>query len=434
MLLRFSVTNNSSIADEQELLLTASNLSGEEADLLLSSAIPKISVLPSILIYGPNASGKSNLLAALQTMADMVSNGHVGRGPNSALPYDPFRLDDDWKQRCTTLECDFVIENTRYCYSFSYIHDHINHEKLTVSTGGGTSILFSRSGQEFHFGRKLTGGLKAIREITRLNSLFVSAAAQNNHELLTKIYTFFDSISFERASAPTAAHANIRISREFKNSISQKVISFLSNIGTGVVGYHTKEIEISDDFKEKSSKLNEALKSIFPSEFSEGIIKSIGDSPNNRFELGHRGKDGSTVFLSLQDESEGTLRLLTSLPSIFSCLEVGGILVLDEVDASLHTLAADFIMALFAHKESNPRGAQLLATTHDTNLLDSDHLRRDQVWFAEKDREGKTKIYPLSDFKPRKNESMEKGYLQGRFGAIPRGSISNIVRQYEGSI
>ena len=431
MLLRFSVTNFASIADEQELLLTASNLSGDEADLLYSPILPKHGVLPSILIYGPNASGKSNLLSALQTMADMVENSHLKGGPKSSLPYDPFRLDEEWKKRPTSFEMEFILSGLRYSYSFSFHSEHVEHEKLTVNSGAGASVLYTRTGQDFVFGRKLTGGLKLIKEITRANSLFVSAAAQNNHDLLTKVYNYFCSISFESVTAPDAFSAQMRISTEFKHSISQKVISFLSNIGTGVVEYRAVDLDFTDEHKERSKKLSDALKSAFSSAFGRDIEFPLDDGPGKMIELGHQGKDGATVFLSLDDESAGTRRLLTTLPGIFKSLETGGILVLDEVDASLHTLAADLVMALFAHKETNPLGAQILATTHDTNLLDSEHLRRDQVWFAEKSREGKTQVYPLSDFKPRKSESMEKGYLQGRYGAIPRGSISKLIRQNE---
>ncbi len=431
MLLRFSVSNFASIADEQELLLTATSLSGDGVDLLYSPIIPRHAVLPSILIYGPNASGKSTLLSALQMMVGMVENSHQKGGPKSKLPYDPFKLEDVWKGSPTSFELEFILSDLRYCYSFAFLEDQITAEKLTVNSGGGTSLLFSRSGTSFVFGRKLTGNLKSISGITRPNSLFLSAAAQNNHELLTRVHGYLTSFSFENSTSPAAINAQMRISNEFNHRISEKVISFLSNIGTGVVSYQAVDTDETEEQRERSKKFNDALKAAFSSAFGNEFEFPDDDIPRKKIELGHQAKDGEIVYLSLDDESAGTRRLLTTLPAIFRSLETGGLLILDEVDASLHTLAADLVMALFAHKVTNPLGAQIIATTHDTNLLDSMNLRRDQVWFAEKTFDGKTRLYPLSDFKPRKGENMERGYLQGRYGAIPRGSIAKLIQRSE---
>jgi AAA15 family ATPase/GTPase len=136
-------------------------------------------------------------------------------------------------------------------------------------------------------------------------------------------------------------------------------------------------------------------------------------------QLGRSNFDGEIEFFDLQDESTVTIRLLSFLGPIFKALDAGTVVIVDEIDTSLHTLACEQIIALFQSPKTNPKGAQLIATTHDTNLLNPDTLRRDQVWFTEKDETGSTRLYPLTDYKPRKAENLERGYLQGRYGGIP---------------
>ena len=136
-------------------------------------------------------------------------------------------------------------------------------------------------------------------------------------------------------------------------------------------------------------------------------------------ELEHRGIHGNQSHFPLHLESAGTLRLLSALPKILGVLKKGGLIIVDELDLSLHTQAAEKLLRLFCDKSCNPHGAQILATTHDTNLLESHCLRRDQVWFVSKDQFGATEIYPLTDIKTRSSDNIERGYLQGRFGATP---------------
>ncbi|RMF70164.1 MAG: ATP-binding protein [Alphaproteobacteria bacterium] len=149
-------------------------------------------------------------------------------------------------------------------------------------------------------------------------------------------------------------------------------------------------------------------------------------------QFAHHGKGGRKVFFEIEDESDGTLRLLTLLDPVFTALETGGSVIIDELEASLHTEAASAILRLFLSKKTNPHGAQLIATTHNTNLLNTEELRRDMVWFVEKDEEGASHLYPLSDFRTRKEWNIERGYLQGRFGAIPFcGGVERLIGELE---
>jgi AAA15 family ATPase/GTPase len=204
-------------------------------------------------------------------------------------------------------------------------------------------------------------------------------------------------------------------------------LRFLETAQTGVVGYRAK----TEDAPLKGREFRSKFKAIL-SEFMEVPADELELADQSvTVQMAHRSKTGELVYLDLDDESEGTRRLLGLLCPAFEVLNEGGVMVVDELDASLHTHACELLLGLFASPTTNPKGAQLIATTHDTNLLASAHLRRDQVWFTEKDQEGATHLYPLTDFRTRKSDNLERGYLQGRFGAIPfAGKASELLSAF----
>ena len=173
-----------------------------------------------------------------------------------------------------------------------------------------------------------------------------------------------------------------------------------------------------------------ALTNIFEETTGTPVLDGIavdGTRPALRF--AHRRCDGADVNFTADMESDGTRRLLYMLAPVFHALDNGTLLIVDELNAHLHTQVCEAVLALFSSPETNPKGAQLIATTHDTNLLRSPYLRRDQVWFAEKDRDGATHLFPLTDIRTRKGDNLEKGYLQGRYGAVPyAGSVRDLLK------
>ena len=176
---------------------------------------------------------------------------------------------------------------------------------------------------------------------------------------------------------------------------------------TGIVGHRLREVTLDESSRQLMSKLAEL-----------GV-----KTPPERMdvlELAHRRSDGEDVYFELERESAGTRRLVVVLTQAFDALDSGTLLVVDELDAGLHTAAAQAVLDLFCARQTNPNGAQLIATTHDTNLLAASNLRRDQVWFAKKTRDGATRTYPLTDIRTRKGDNLERGYLQRRYGAAPR--------------
>lgn len=410
MLLRFGVSNHYSIRDSQELSFSASPLKEQQEKLIACAAVPTKHVLPSAVIYGANASGKSSLIHAIDTMRRMVLRSQTQWESDGGIPRHPFKLDEDSPQSPSHFDIDFFIDGVRYQYGFEASDTEFESEWLYAFPKSHRQTLFERTGSEFRFGRGLKGQNRVIASLTRPNSLFLSAAAQNDHEQLSKVFGYFRSFRAIRSIAVPEEMVSSRLSEE---DLDNRVIDFLGNIDTGVIDYRQKESELPEDILE----IQQELFAIF--------AKRVGGEPPEvkdklvTIELAHRGRGGEPFYLELESESTGTRRLLVVLDLAFRALDEGAPLFIDELDASLHTHAAEAVLKLFSSRETNPNGAQLIATTHDTNLLDSSLLRRDEIWFIQKDAEGATQLYPLTDIRTRWNDNFEKGYLQGRYGAVP---------------
>ena len=421
MLIHFSAENHLSIRDRQELSLAASALKDVETGIIACDAAPNGQILPTAVIYGANASGKSNVVAAFSFVCQAVLSSHNRGEPGGEVPRVPFALDPKFSKRPSTFDVDFVVEGTRYHYGFQCSDKEFTEEWLLAFPSGRRRMLFERDGAEFNFGRGLRGRNKIIADLTRPNSLFLSAAAQNDHELLTSIADFFRSIKFDLTIDVPGVMASVHLK---EGEIDKRVIEFLKRVGAGIVDYRRHEEKIPEEFQKFNRAIVSAVRSVVEDkdkdkELWDQISEIEKDGKRVNIQLAHIGVDGMPIYFDLDRESAGTRRLLILLSEVFGALDDGTLLVVDELDASLHTLACEAVLSLFSSPSTNPKGAQLIATTHDTNLLSSSTLRRDQVWFTEQDADGATVVYPLSDIRSRKGDNIEKGYLQGRYGAIP---------------
>ncbi len=415
MLLRFSARNHLSIRDAQELSMTASSLRDADAGLISCDAAPDGRLVPAAVIYGANASGKTNLLSALRFMRRAVLLSHSQGEPDGGVPRKPFALDPGCTEAPSSFDADFVITNVRYHYGFTATNDAFASEWLYSFPNNRRLVLFERNGAEFKFGRALKGKNRLIAELTRPNSLFVSAAAQNDHEELSKISRYFRSIRSDHDVFVSGFDARRHLA---KNDVDRRTIAFLQKIETGIVNVRRQETNVGEEVRLMRKELGQVLSKFVKSASPDSSIVDDLDMKVS-IQLSHRGKDGLETFFELERESAGTRRLLVLLGPVFRSLDEGSVLVIDELNASLHTQACEAVLTLFSRHDTNPKGAQLITTTHDTNLLRSPILRRDQVWFTEKDSNGATHIYPLTDIRTRQGDNIEKGYLQGRFGALP---------------
>ena len=414
MLLRFSVSNHLSIRDPQELLFSTSAPQGGNDDLIPCSAAPEGAVLPLALIYGANASGKSNLVEAIHFMRRMVLNSHSKGEPGGGVPVQPFRLHNAHHHAPSRFEIDFVVDGMRYHYGFEASDKAFEQEWLYAFPGARPQLWFDRSGDKFRFGRELKGQKRIVADMVRPNSLLVSVGAQNDQAQLSKVYTYFRSIGGVQILAPGAqALANLLPTA---GTLDSRVIDFLKDIRTGVVDYRVNELELSPRTQEFTRKLATVIRETF----GPDVLGSDFERDQKvALELGHRANGDEIIYFELEAESAGTRRLLVILSSAFDAIDAGTLLCIDEVNASLHTQASEALLQRFCSRKHNPEGAQLIATTHDTNLLTSPALRRDEIWLTEKDDEGATHLYPLTDIETRVGDNLEKGYLQGRYGAVP---------------
>lgn len=410
MLIRFRVENYRSINEPQELSFVAAPLT-EFTEKLMHSPQLEVDLLRVVGIYGANASGKSTLLNALKFMKTAVLDSHRSWKPKADIPRQPFLLDVKKSKAPSLFEIDFLIDDSRYTYGFTLDSTDVLEEWLHAYPQGKIQKWFVRRVSEsdkFTFSRLLSGENKSVQALTRNNSLFLSAAAQNNHPKLTPVFEWFnDSLDFidDRADLNTATAQQCR-TPEFLAGITK----IMKSADLGITGIDIDEDKWSNDLEEMIERVfgdnPEQLQSMKASRFHPTLRHGVE-------------ADRDDVRLPFSDESRGTQALFGLAGSIVKRLAHGGVLCVDELDASLHPLMAVEIVKMFNDPKSNPNNAQLLFNTHDTNILESADLRRDQIWFTEKDKTGATHLYSLTDYKARKEENIKRGYLQGRYGAIP---------------
>ena len=414
MLLRMGVSNYLSIAERQEISLVASKLKGPEGALIDVPGGSELKALPSAVIYGANASGKTNFIKAFRFMKQVVLYSHRRGDPDGGVPRISFGLNPDLADEPTQIDADFIVNDIRYQFGFECDDHAFTAEWLYAFPEGKRRKIFERSGNDVEFGPSFKGPKKVLVDLMRPNSLFLSTATQNDHDVLTEIVSFFKNSRFNSAVSVAAEMLNSTIK---KSQIDERTIKFLELIGTGVTGFKISDVDIPDNVR----AFTQEIKSLARKHMGDGIQFETTKENGKHvlLELQHKGTPNSQFFFSLERESSGTRRLILILNDIFKSLDEGSLTIVDELDASLHTFAAEQILKLFADKEINKHGAQIICTTHDTNLLGSCVLRRDQVWLCEKDEVGASSVFPLSDKKSRPNDNFEQGYLEGRYGGIP---------------
>jgi len=422
MLLRMGVSNYLSIAERQEISLVATKLKGPEDSLLEVPGSGDLKALPSAVIYGANASGKTNFIKAFRFMKNVILYSHRRGDPEGGVPRIAFGLNPDLAAKPTQVDADFIIDGVRYQYGFECDDDAFTSEWLYAFPEGKRRKLFERSGSDVDFGQSFKGPKKILVDLMRPNSLFLSTATQNDHEELTKIVSFFYRSGFNSAVSVAAEMLN----NTFKKSqIDARSIKFLELIGTGITGYRLSDVNVPANV----IAFTKEIQSLARKHMGDGLNIEVSEENEKHvsIELSHKGQSEEQCFFSLERESSGTRRLLLILNSIFKSLDEGSLVIVDELDASLHTFAAEQIIKLFSDRNINRLGAQLICTTHDTNLLSCPILRRDQVWFCEKNEVGASSIFPLSDIKSRPSDKFEQGYLEGRYGGIPySGNIKSL--------
>ena len=426
MLIEFRVANYRSIGDEQVLSLVPASKQKEHSENIIQKG--KHQALNAVAIYGANASGKSNLLKAMGVLEKLI-NFSARSSSTTKLPYDPFLLREDWINKPTFFELVFLIAEDRYRYGVEFNQNEIVSEWLFRKSVGREVNLFQRSQDTIDVSSGFKGSSKTIDaaiEATRDNALFLSTCDMLNIEEAKKIlhwfqkYIIIDGLNTENEAIKT-------ISLWDDQEYRQKIKEYFTSLNFGIIDLDitTQDLDLS------------GLPEQIPNEFKNFLINKLTGAKKYTVYSTHRiydsqcqeTKNVETWELG-RNESPGTQKAFELSGPILWTLMNGGILIIDEIEGKLHPIMTLHTINMFLNNKTNPNQAQLIFVTHDTNLLSYANLRRDQIYFTEKNPWESTEFYSLSDFiymgkkngiseKERPDTDKEKRYFEGRYGAIP---------------
>jgi len=422
----FRVANHRSIRDEQELLL-------------LPVYDKNRTVVPVAAIFGANASGKSNLLNALRFMRTAVRASYAEWEPGGSIPRQPFRLVPGRADEPSVYVVDLDLADVRHVYGFVIDDDQVREEWLFAYPHGRRRTLFQRNENNIRLGSTLPdhrSRTETLAGLTRKNALFLSAAAHANQQEVLPVYDWFRG----GLGVPSGGKPNswVRtLARRLQGAESEKRVVVdlirLANLGISDV----TAIEVGNVIIEGGGGLR-----LLDIKLSSGV--NLAETVDLAPERGRYGAEPSVTLLfeqgrhreslGLGDQSEGTRAWMTLLMDVLEALDKGSLLIIDEIDTSLHPRLTARLIELFQDVRTNPRSAQLVFATHDASLLGTSFgrevLARDQIWFVEKDADGATTLFPLTDFHPRKEENTERRYLGGSYGAVPAVFSDSLVDGY----
>jgi uncharacterized protein len=428
MLIEFTVSNFRSIHQPITLSLEATN---QEENLQNIFNAGDYRLLRSAAIYGANASGKSNVIRALGFMRNFVRKSFTKLEPGEETNVERFVLHTDARQQPASFQLIFLLDGIRYRYGFELDEKRVHSEWLYRTVQRETR-LFVREEQEFDINTSLKKEAAGIQEKTRENALFLSTLAQFNSALSKSIVGWFRKDLGGISGLNDKEYAGYTVGRIEENELfRQRVRNLLQMADVGIQDLEVRKLPLN--IADVPEEVRDFIKSI-----AEKRGESSDEITLNEVKTLHPiySDDGMQVEqarLDMDDESEGTQKFFHMLGPIFDTLENGKILVVDELDARLHPHLTRELVRLFNDPATNPHNAQLIFATHDAGLLGECLLRRDQVWFTEKNRLGATELYSLADFKERADAAFDTRYLKGRYGGIPftSGLHSYVEQQFK---
>ncbi len=410
MLIEFNAANVLSFKDNARLSMVASSDDALEDSNTFSE--DNLKLLKSAVIYGANASGKSNLLAAMHFMRHMVINSSKDTQTNEEIDIDSFKLSSACEGKPSSFEIVFICSSGKYRYGFEVDRNNVHSEWLFNIPKTREAELFIREGNSFKVNKLRFKEGKDLEEKTRDNALFLSVCAQFNGNVSKNILTWFRNFRFIH-SVNEAGPLGLTVDM-LKEPERKKRIMAMTNIA---------DLGI-DDLRGRKEKITlEKLPTDMPDELKKeliatGMMEIEMKTVHRKYGLKNEVV-GDVIFDLDENESSGTRRYLSMVGAILDTLDNGRILVIDELDARLHPLLTRSIVSLF-NSPANRSKAQIIFASHDTGLLDKELFRRDQIWFTEKDRYGATSLYSMIELKGvRKEASFSKDYILGKFGAIP---------------
>jgi len=396
MLLNFRVSNFRSINEMVELSMVPSDL--KNSVNIIKKTNPEANknkdyyALTSVAIYGPNASGKSNIIRALDEFQRFIKKSTDNKPNDSISLYNPFKLNTESLTNPSSFSIDLLINNVLYTYSLEIFEKEIYNESLFFFPKGIRVKVFERDGQKIIKGNGYEGIFETIKQRTNENQLFLGKAALENVELARRVYQKIDSFFILTTDT---LHSN-----EFNKSFSRLIFN--------------ESKEWQNLLKLSKSLIQKIDVQVVDFNENDGKVKTF-----------HLNDLGEKIEFEFEEESSGTQRVISFIPAVILMLKMGKTLIADEFERSLHPEIAQYILSLFNNPEVNVNGSQFIFATHDTTLLSPENnLRRDQINLVEKNSKGETELYTVSDIKGIREGNFEKWYLEGRLGAMP-----NIARE-----
>ena len=431
MLIEFRFKNYRSFRDEAVLSLEAAGLGTYKNCLIRYSS--KTNLLPGAAIYGKNGGGKSNIIRAFWLAVQFIKNAQRTQHADAAIPVRAFKLNDYSVNEPTEFSFVYSLDGIKYWYSFSATREKICREELYHAPKGQKALVFSRDGQAFTFTEE-KAKRRLIAEIVAQNQLFFSVACTMNDEACVNAMRWF--------------RERIYFSRDYSD-IPQQLLEYSNNPNMlKAISDYAKSADFGIEDMQFEINSKEITEPQMPEDLPEGVksaleqflhaLSQAQDVSEAKMAMGeiraismHQGRsragEKQLYPLELADESDGTRTLMSIAPAIQSVLDNGGLLLVDEIEKGLHPLLVDFIVSKFQSKETNPKGAQLIFTTHDTELLSMELLRKDQIYFTDKNQEdGVSELYGIKELGTKTAENIRKGYLLGKYGAIPELDIREV--------
>ncbi len=425
MLIDFKIKNFRSIKEEQTLSLVAGATGKDQTrpDSLVEWDDFKLA--KTAAIFGANASGKSNIVRAFRFMKSFVSRSatrmNLGDRIREAIP---FRLDIESSGMPSSLEVTLLLNGTQYVYGFSATAERVLDESLRVRpVGGRITTWLSRHvtphGQDWQINGPLRKDEALLRDKTRDNGLALSRGAELNISALSELFLWFrkDFLVYDLSAPPMvlAERTAVRVGKD--ENFRGRVLQLLRDADLGISSIAVSEEPAFPAPKDAPEDLKKVLNAIRDIAGDEVLKRHTVTTYHSV-----AGASNPIGFGLAEDESNGTQRLFALAGPILDALDRGQLLVLDEFECSMHPLLSRKVVELFQSASANKKGAQVIFATHDTSLMSQNLMRRDQIWFTDKNQYGATELFSLYDFanRPRAASAFERNYLAGRFGAIPQ--------------
>lgn len=431
MLIEFRFKNYRSFRDEAILSMEAVGLGTMKNSLIQYN---NMKLLPGAVIYGKNGGGKSNVIRAFWLGVQFIKNAQRIQHEKASVPVIPFALNDYSENEPTEFEFDYISNGIKYWYSFAATKEKIIRESLYHAPKGQKAQVFVRKGQKFSFTED-KARRKLISETVAENQLFFSiACTMNDSACINAMSWFREDVFFSRDY--TDIPRQLLEFYEYRNML-KAISDYAKTADFGIeemkFEVENKEIKNGLEIPEDIPEGMKAALASFIQVLSETSTNSEGKLKMSQIKAKsqHRGidsnGDGRFYSLELEDESDGTRKLMSLAPAIESVLKRGGVLLVDELERELHPMLVNYVVAKFQSKKSNPKGAQIIFTTHDTELMNLEYIRKDQIYFADKNRmDGSSELYSVTDFTTKTADNIRKGYLVGKYGATPNIEIEEV--------